>query len=235
MAGVTLDLLLLAGVAGLEDAHEVSMVALLLALAAPGDGVGDVLAVSSEDLHAREVREVSGRGGGLGGLLRGSTGLLCCWAHRGSRGLRRRAVEAQVGHDGGDIVGGLRGGGRGDDGVVLEVLASLAGVLEEVHGDGGSLLLGGAGTREVSADELLKLLGADGGQKLQGGAEGRLVDAEALDCRGGSRHVGHCYRVMAEALGKGVRVQVLMWDVVCGFCGVTGHALRDDRRLDLVI
>ena len=80
------------------------------------------------------------------------------------------------------------------DGIELESLAGLAGILEEVHGDVCPLVLDGGRTGEESVDHIIQLGGSHGGEPLQGGTEGGLEDGEALEGAGGgvvARHVGH--------------------------------------------
>lgn len=151
--GVAANLLALAAVASLDDAHQVSVVALLLGLGTAGGRVGDVEAFLGHDLHTGEAGEVGstharGGAGGLGhAMLRGARG------HRG--GARGLALAPVPGAGGGGCVegGGDRGGGRGGDGVdrvELEALAGHLGMLEEVESQSGALLLRGGRADEMS-------------------------------------------------------------------------------------
>ena len=58
VTGVAADLLALAAVASLDDAHEVSVVALLLSLGSSRGRVSDVEAILGHDLHSGDVGEV---------------------------------------------------------------------------------------------------------------------------------------------------------------------------------
>lgn len=59
VAWIAAHLFPLARVTGLHDAHQMSMVPLLLGFAATGGGISDVPAILGEDLHARQVGEVT--------------------------------------------------------------------------------------------------------------------------------------------------------------------------------
>jgi len=226
VAGVAADLLPPTGVAGLDDAHQVGMVALLLGLAAARGRVGDVLAVLGHDLHAGQVGEVLGGGGGGGAGRRGGAGLALRRRGRPLLGLgcRRRGGEdvpegrrvrdggggieaggvARVVHGGragGRVGGGRSGGGGLVDGVVLEVLAGPLGVFAEVHDDGCPLVLHGCRTREEGIDEAVELGSAEGREELELGTEVGLEDGEALEGGGGgvdARHPGSQVDVVPE-------------------------------------
>lgn len=60
VAGIAADLSLPARIAGLDDAHKVGMIPLLLGLASPGGRVGDISAILGHDPHARVVGKVDG-------------------------------------------------------------------------------------------------------------------------------------------------------------------------------
>lgn len=66
----------------------------------------------------------------------------------------------------------------------------MLGMLIEVEGDGGSLVLDGDGTRDVGVHQVVQQLGAKGGEELQRSSEHGLVDGEALRERVGGGGVG---------------------------------------------